>query len=141
MIDYIGVADIQRLVNEIGTGTFISRLAGEIEHDFKRWGEFEKSARLASHSEGGVIELMPISDGTSYSFKYVNGHPQNTAAGLLTVTAFGVLSEVSTGYPLLLSELTVTTALRTAAMSALAAKRLARAGSSGDGAHRQRRAK
>jgi ornithine cyclodeaminase len=56
----------------------------------------------------------------------VNGHPQNTATGLLTVTAFGVLAAVSTGYPLLLSEMTVTTALRTAAMSALAAKRLAR---------------
>ena len=126
MINYIGVADIQRLVNEIGTGTFITRLVGQIEVDFKRWGEFEKSARLASHSEVGVIELMPISDGTSYSFKYVNGHPRNTAEGLLTVTAFGVLSAVSTGYPLLLSELTVTTALRTAAMSALAAKWLAR---------------
>jgi ornithine cyclodeaminase len=126
VINYIGVADIQRLVNGIGTGTFITRLAEQIEIDFERWGAFEKSARLASHSEGGVIELMPISDGTSYSFKYVNGHPLNTAAGLLTVTAFGVLSAVSTGYPLLLSELTLTTALRTAAMSALAAKWLAR---------------
>jgi ornithine cyclodeaminase len=129
VINYIGVSDIQRLVNEIGTGAFISRLAEQIEVDFKRWEEFEKSARLASHSAGGVIELMPISDGTSYSFKYVNGHPQNTAVGLLTVTAFGVLAEVSTGYPLLLSELTITTALRTAAMSALAAKWLARADS------------
>jgi ornithine cyclodeaminase len=129
VINYIGVADIQRLLNEIGTGTFIARLAEQIEADFKRWDEFEKSARLASHSEGGVIELMPISDGTSYSFKYVNGHPRNTAEGLLTVTAFGVLAAVSTGYPLLLSELTVTTALRTAAMSALAAKWLARADS------------
>jgi len=129
VIDYIGVSDIQRLLAEIGTGAFISRLAEQIEIDFKRWSEFEKSARLASHSEEGVIELMPISDGTTYSFKYVNGHPLNTASGLLTVTAFGVLSEVSTGYPLLLSELTVTTALRTAAMSALAAKWLARADS------------
>ena len=43
--------------------------------------------------------------------------------------AFGVLADVDTGYPLLLSELTVTTALRTAAMSALAAKWLARADS------------
>lgn len=126
MIDYIGVTDIQRLVSEIGAGTFIGGLAEQIEVDFERWGEFEKSARLASHSEVGVIELMPISDGRSYSFKYVNGHPGNTAAGLLTVTAFGVLAEVSTGYPLLLSELTVTTALRTAATSALAAKWLAR---------------
>jgi ornithine cyclodeaminase len=129
VINYIGIADMQRLVNEIGTGTFIARLADEIELDFKRWDEFDKSARLASHSASGVIELMPISDGRRYSFKYVNGHPQNTAAGLLTVTAFGVLAEVSTGYPLLLSELTVTTALRTAAMSAQAAKWMARADS------------
>jgi ornithine cyclodeaminase len=42
--------------------------------------------------------------------------------------AFGVLAEVETGYPLLLSELTLVTALRTAATSALAATRLARPG-------------
>jgi ornithine cyclodeaminase len=118
MVDYIGVADIQRLVHAQGVARFIERLAGEIESD--------KSARVASHSDLGVIELMPTSDGQFYSFKYVNGHPKNTAAGLLTVTAFGVLAAVATGYPLLLSELTVTTALRTAAMSALAAKHLAR---------------
>jgi ornithine cyclodeaminase len=126
MVDYIGVTDIRRLVNEMGTGTFIERLARQIEADYVRWDDFEKSARLASHSSGGVIELMPINDGSQYSFKYVNGHPQNTAVGLLTVSAFGVLAAVHTGYPLLLSELTVTTALRTAAMSALAAKWMAR---------------
>jgi len=126
MIDYIGVSDILRLVERIGAGAFIERLAGEMHNDYRRWGDFEKSARLASHSAVGVIELMPTSDGKLYSFKYVNGHPKNTAAGLLTVTAFGVLADVETGYPLLLSELTVTTALRTAAMSALAARHLAR---------------
>jgi ornithine cyclodeaminase len=126
MVDYIGVSDIQRLVQKLGAGVFMERLANEIEADYRRWNEFEKSARLASHSDVGVIELMPTSDGRLYSFKYVNGHPKNTAAGLLTVTAFGVLADVDTGYPLLLSELTVTTALRTAAMSALAAKWLAR---------------
>ena len=126
MVDYIGVSDITRLVREIGAGNFIERLAGEIAADYCRWGEFEKSARLASHSRAGVIELMPTSDGSLYSFKFVNGHPGNTQAGLLTVTAFGVLADVRTGYPLLLSELTVTTALRTAATSALAARHLAR---------------
>jgi ornithine cyclodeaminase len=126
MVEYIGVSDIQRLVHGIGPGPFIERLAAEIEADYSRWSEFEKSARLASHSAVGVIELMPTSDGRLYSFKYVNGHPKNTAEGLLTVTAFGVLADVDTGYPLLLSELTITTALRTAAMSALAAKWLAR---------------
>ena len=123
MIDYIGVSDIRRLIDEIGVAPFIERLALEIEADYRRWPAFDKEERVASHSAIGVIELMPISDGRRYSFKYVNGHPRNTAEGLLTVTAFGVLADVATGYPLLLSELTVTTALRTAAMSALAARR------------------
>jgi len=126
MVNYIGVSDILDLVDTMGVGVFIEQLAGEIESDYRRWSEFEKSARLASHSPLGVIELMPTSNGKLYSFKYVNGHPKNTAAGLLTVTAFGVLADVVTGYPLLLSELTVTTAMRTAATSALAARYLAR---------------
>ena len=128
MVDYIGVSDIRRIVCGLGVGAFIERLAGEIEADYRRWSAFDKEARVASHSPVGVIELMPISDGQRYSFKYVNGHPRNTSAGLLTVTAFGVLADVTTGYPLLLSELTVTTALRTAAMSALAARWMARPG-------------
>ena len=128
MVDYIGVSDLQRLLSVIGPGVFIERLARRIEDDYRRWGAFEKSARVASHSALGVIELMPTSDGRLYSFKYVNGHPRNTEAGLLTVTAFGVLADVATGYPLLLSELTLSTALRTAAMSALAARWLARPG-------------
>jgi len=126
MVDYIGVNSIQQIVKALGPGEFIERLATEIEADYRRWPQFEKSARLASHSPVGVIELMPTCDGQLYSFKYVNGHPKNTAEGLLTVTAFGVLADVATGYPLLLSEMTVTTALRTAAMSALAARSLAR---------------
>jgi ornithine cyclodeaminase len=126
MVDYIGVSDIERIVNAVGPAEFMARLAGEIAVDYRRWPEFEKSPRLASHSPVGVIELMPATDGRLYAFKYVNGHPKNTAEGLLTVTAFGVLADVDTGYPLLLSELTVTTALRTAATSALAAQKLAR---------------
>jgi ornithine cyclodeaminase len=110
----------------LGPARFIAELAAEIEADYRRWEEFEKSARLASHSTDGVIELMPTSDGKLYSFKYVNGHPKNTAKGLLTVTAFGVLADVGTGYPLLLSEMTFVTALRTAAISALAASKMAR---------------
>jgi ornithine cyclodeaminase len=129
MVAYIGTARLQELVSRIGTGTFIEQLAGEIESDYRRWDDFEKSPRHASHSAVGVIELMPTSDGRLYSFKYVNGHPGNTAKNLLTVTAFGVLADVATGYPLLLSEMTFVTALRTAAISALAASRMARPGS------------
>jgi ornithine cyclodeaminase len=129
MVDYIGIERIQELVARRGAARFIEELAAEIEADFLRWDAFDKSARHATHSPVGVIELMPASDGRLYAFKYVNGHPKNTAVGLLTVTAFGVLADVDTGYPLLLSELTLTTALRTAATSALAARRMARADS------------
>jgi len=129
MVDFIGIERIRELVARRGAARFIEELAAEIEADFLRWESIEKSPRHASHSSVGVIELMPACDGRLYAFKYVNGHPKNTAVGLLTVTAFGVLADVATGYPLLLSELTLTTALRTAATSALAARRMARAGS------------
>jgi ornithine cyclodeaminase len=68
---------------------------------------------------------MPTADETAYGFKYVNGHPKNTRSGLQTVTAFGLLADVKTGYPVLLTEMTLLTALRTAATSAVAAKYLA----------------
>src|SRR5579862_2548826 len=126
MVDFIGIERIRELVTRRGAARFIEELAAEIESDFRRWDDFEKSPRHASHSSVGVIELMPTSDGRLYSFKYVNGHPSNTAKNLLTVTAFGVLADVATGYPLLLSEMTFVTALRTAAVSAVAARRLAR---------------
>src|SRR3984893_19437252 len=126
MTDYIGTARLRELMAQIGPGRFIEELAGEIEADYRRWDDFEKSPRHAIHSSAGVIELMPTSDGRLYSFKYVNGHPKNTAKHLLTVTAFGVLADVATGYPLLLSEMTFVTALRTAATSALAACCMAR---------------
>jgi ornithine cyclodeaminase len=129
MVDFIGVRRVQQLLAQRGAARFIEELAGEIEADFLRWAAFEKCPRHASHSSLGVIELMPASDGRLYAFKYVNGHPKNTACGLLTVTAFGVLADVASGYPLLLSELTLTTALRTAATSALAARHMARASS------------
>jgi ornithine cyclodeaminase len=129
MVDFIGVSRVRELLARRGIARFIEELVAEIEADFLRWDAFEKSPRHATHSSVGVIELMPASDGQLYAFKYVNGHPKNTLEGLLTVTAFGVLADVQTGYPLLLSELTLTTALRTAATSVLAAQRMARAGS------------
>ena len=95
---------------------------------------------MPSHSTVGVIELMPACDGRLYAFKYVNGHPSNTRVGLLTVTAFGVLADVETGYPLLLSELTLTTALRTAATSRAGRPPHGAARQPRHGADRQRRA-
>jgi ornithine cyclodeaminase len=129
MTRFIDVPDLSRLVQTVGLARFLADLVQTLRDDFLRWEDFDKSARVASHSPLGVIELMPVSDAERYAFKYVNGHPGNTAQGLNTVMAFGVLADVATGFPVLLSELTLTTALRTAATSAMAALALARPGS------------
>ena len=126
MTRFVDVPAMSRLVQDIGVSRFIGELADAIRQDFIRWPEFDKSARVANHSEIGVIELMPVSNAKRYAFKYVNGHPSNTARGLYTVMAFGVLAEVETGYPVLLSELTVATGLRTCATSLVAARAMAR---------------
>ena len=125
LVPFVSVDHMMQLINHTGLTQMMIGLSEYIESDFKRWELFDKTPRVASHSAEGVIELMPTSDGEVYGFKYVNGHPKNTKDGLQTVTAFGLLADVTTGYPVLLSEMTLLTALRTAATSAMAAKFLA----------------
>ncbi|MDL5032050.1 ornithine cyclodeaminase [Pelomonas sp. APW6] len=118
--------DVATMTRQLGLPALLERLVGYLEADYLRWQDFDKTPRVAAHSEDGVIELMPIADHELYTFKYVNGHPRNHRFGLSTVMAFGALADVATGTPQLLSELTLSTALRTAATSAMAARRLAR---------------
>lgn len=125
LVPFVSVDNMMKLIHHIGIEPMLIGLGEYIETDFKRWELFDKTPRVASHSEQGVIELMPTSDGEVYGFKYVNGHPSNTADGLQTVTAFGLLANVANGYPVLLSEMTMLTALRTAATSAVVARLLA----------------
>lgn len=126
MTAFLGVNAVTRWLQERGAETVIGEIIDYLADDFSRWPEFDKKPRVASHSELGVIELMPAADSTLYGFKYVNGHPANPARGFQTVTAFGALAEVHNGYPVLIAEMTLLTALRTAATSGLAARLLAR---------------
>ena len=57
MTRYIDVNDIQKLVAAEGTEAFMTTLAEYIRADYLRWNEFEKSARVANHFPGGVIEI------------------------------------------------------------------------------------
>ena len=125
LVPFVSVDHMMQLAHHIGLERMIVQMVDYLEQDFKRWALFDKTPRVASHSAEGVIELMPTSDGEVYGFKYVNGHPKNTKEGLQTVTAFGLLADVYTGYPVLLTEMTLLTAIRTAATSAMAAKYLA----------------
>lgn len=124
-IPFVSVENMMRFVHHFGIERVLLELTDAVEADYRRWEVFEKTPRLASHSDDGVIELMPTSDGEAFGFKYVNGHPSNTAKGFQTVAAFGLLARVDTGYPLMLTEMTLLTALRTAATSAMAARHLA----------------
>jgi len=122
----IDINTLVKIINKTGLNTFYQELIKTLENDFSRWDEFHKSPRHATHSPKGVIELMPCSDEQFYSFKYVNGHPCNTSQNKLCVVAVGMLSDAQNGYPLMISEMTLLTALRTAATGALGAKYLAR---------------
>jgi ornithine cyclodeaminase len=126
---YLSAPDLVEIVRRKGLPALIGTMADRIEREFRRWPDFDLKARVPSHSAEGVIELMPVADDRTFACKYVNGHPGNTRHGLPTVMAFGVLADVATGVPRLLSELTLTTAMRTAATSAMAARALARPGS------------
>lgn len=123
---FLDTADIAAIFRREGAAALFSRLADCIREDYLRWEDFDKSPRVGKYSPFGVIELMPIADQATYSFKFVNGHPGNPRRGLPTVMAFGALADVETGAVRLISELTLTTALRTAAASALFASVLAR---------------
>ena len=126
MTAFVGVGNMVRWVRATGVERVLTGLVEYLEADFVRWQSFEKSPRVANHTPFGVIELMPITDPDLYAFKYVNGHPFNPARGFQTVTAFGVLADVHNGYPIFAAEMTLLTALRTAATSAMFARSLAR---------------
>ena len=123
---FLSATEAARALQTLGVAAALHGMMDAIHADFLRWHDFDKCARLANHSTDGVIELMPVSDAQTYAFKYVNGHPKNHQFKLPTVMGFGLLADVATGLPDFLCELTLTTALRTAATSAMAARALAR---------------
>ena len=122
----LSVEVLAELIKKYGIKNYLTDLIQELKMDFSRWDEFNKIPRPAMHVPGGVLELMPICDNKYYSFKYVNCHPKNPEQGLMTVVATGQLSQIDTGYPLMFSEMTLLTALRTSATTAIATDLLAR---------------
>jgi ornithine cyclodeaminase len=126
MTKFLSVKDLLDLIKEIGLENVLLGVKNQIKNDYLRWNQFYKSSRTANHSSNGVIELMPISNNQYFSFKYVNGHPDNTKQNLPTIMAFSVLSDMNTGIPLLITESTILTAIRTACTSVMMAQLLAR---------------
>lgn len=114
------------LLKLYGFENFLKELMSTLKEDFKRWQEFNIIPRPAMHVANGVLELMPICDKRIFTYKYVNCHPKNIDNGLMTVVATGQLSTIDSGYPLMFSEMTLLTALRTAATTAIATDLMSR---------------
>lgn len=113
-------------IRSIGLQALFDRALVVLREDLCRWGEFRKSPRHAIHYAHGVFELMPCADDSFYAYKYVNAHPKNPKEGKLSIVALGMLADVRTGYPQLICDMTILTAIRTAAMSAIAAQAFAK---------------
>lgn len=126
MVRIITVDDIKSLIRKVTIEKFFECLIEKMKGSFNHWSEFYKIPRSASHFDFGVIELMPIWGKDYYSVKYINGHPLNPQQNKQTVVGLGILADVATGYPVLISEMTLLTALRTAATSALASEYIAK---------------
>ncbi len=122
---YMDLETVAKFLKDQGPANVIADVVEYIDEDFRRFDDFQKMPRTAHHSPVGVCELMPVGNDDIYTFKYVNGHPSNPKKNFLTVMGVGLLADVKTGYPLLFSEMTLTTAIRTAANSVFAAKYLA----------------
>ena len=125
MTKILTINNIREIIQTIGYESFVLGLIKYLEQDYKKWQTFDKTSRIAFYKNKGVMELMPICGQDLFAFKYVNGHPDNTLLNKLTVIGFGLLADTDTGEPILLSEMTLLTALRTAATSTMASKYMA----------------
>lgn len=122
-------SDVAEVVRAEGLDRFLDQLIHRVEDAFRRWRELTVVPRVSFSYPSGVMEVMPASDQRWYAVKIVNGHPGNPKRGLLTVAAVAVLADADTGYPVMVADATLLTALRTGAASAVATKHLARRGS------------
>lgn len=122
----IDVNNVREIITKHGFENLLRGLMEQLRLDFKNWDKFNKVPRPAMHVKDGVLELMPICNDKFHSFKFVNCHPKNPDLDLLTVVATGQLSDVATGYPLMFSEMTLLTALRTASTTAIATDYMSR---------------
>lgn len=121
--------DIIRLIKEkVGLKNFLLQLMESLETGFKRFADkrITVPVRYEFFSPVGSIASMAAADEDHFACKVVNTHPENsTKFSMPTVMATGLLLDIQTGYPIMLTESAILTALRTGATSAVATKYLA----------------
>lgn len=123
---YLSQADV------ISVGLEMADIIQLLEKAFyeKGHGRVEMPPKPGIHPGGGdnFIHAMPayIPALNSAGIKWVSGFPENAKKGLPYITGLLILNDPETGIPLAVMDCEWITAMRTAAASAVAAKRLAR---------------
>ena len=124
---YLSQADV------IETGLQMSEIIDLLEIAFreKGAGRVEMPPKPGIHPGEGdnFIHAMPayIPGMNAAGLKWVSGYPGNQAKGLPYITGLLILNDPETGIPLAVMDCIWITAMRTAAATAVAARRLARA--------------
>jgi ornithine cyclodeaminase/alanine dehydrogenase len=127
---YLSQADVESI------GLTMAEIIDLVEQAFKEKGEgrVEMPPKPGIHPGEGdnFIHAMPayIPAMNSAGIKWVSGFPENYKQGLPYITGLLILNDPETGLPISVMDCVWITAMRTAAASAVAARRLARPDSS-----------
>jgi ornithine cyclodeaminase/alanine dehydrogenase-like protein (mu-crystallin family) len=123
-------ADVIHLIRDkIGLQNFLQQILKALEEGFKQFAvnQIVVPARQEFYFSKGTMESMPASDRDYFSCKIVNTHLENPSKfGIPTIIASGLLVDGVTGFPLMIPESTILTALRTGIASGIATKYLAK---------------
>jgi ornithine cyclodeaminase/alanine dehydrogenase len=123
---YLSQADV------IEVGLSMAEIIDLLEKAFeeKGHGRVEMPPKPGIHPGGGdnFIHAMPayIPGMASAGVKWVSGFPENHRRGLPYISGLLILNDVETGLPIAVMDCSWITAMRTAAATAVAARRLAR---------------
>ena len=127
----LSAKNVLDIINEIGIHVFMDGLIKEVRSAFIDY----KNGKITSHprtegsgylwEDGRTIEVMHASNNDA-CFKIVNYHPDNVRKGYPTVMGACVYLDCDTGFPKMISDMTILTALRTGAASAVATQTLGR---------------
>jgi len=113
---------ISALVAKVSLNGFYNRLVEYIQQDFLAWDGFHKTPRISFKHPNGILELMPIYNQDFFANKYVCTHKDNHFRNRYVVMGQGLWVDANTGTPLMIAEMTILTALRTAAVSLMVSK-------------------
>lgn len=122
----VDLNSLQFVFKKIGIKKFFNLLETYLIEDLQYWNEFSKLARISFKFEDGLMELMPIASQKYFSNKMVSTYAKNHLKNKYTVYGQGFWVDASTGEPLMIVEMTLLTAIRTAVLAAIVSKLLAR---------------